>query len=103
MKQSDHDILLTFRGETNTTLEDIKRQVRELRDGTITRISSLERDKADKDIVEQLQDKLNRDIEVRVRKVETSISRFLIITGIYSAIGLSLIGLIIYHITHTPQ
>ena len=66
MKPNDHDVLI----QVSTKLDDLTRQVRELRDGTITRIIALEKDKADRVEVQALQTKLNHDIEIRVRFLE---------------------------------
>ena len=66
MKQDDHDLLIAV----STKLDDLTRQMRELRDGTVVRISALEKDKADRTEVQALQKRVNEDIETRVRDLE---------------------------------
>jgi hypothetical protein len=65
-RQTDHDLLIELRTEVANIRQDIK----ELKDGTTMRIESLERDKADRHDFEELQNKVNHDIDVRVRKLE---------------------------------
>lgn len=67
-KQNDHDLII----EIKTQLVDLTRQVRELKEGTLARIASLEKEKADRYELEVLQDKVNKDIEIRVRALENT-------------------------------
>ena len=66
MDFSDHDLVIRI----DTRLTDLQKTVQEIRDGTISRIQVLERDKADRRAVEELQHKMNNDIEIRVRDLE---------------------------------
>jgi threonyl-tRNA synthetase len=64
--RDDRDLLI----ELKTQVGNIRADIKDLRDGTSQRIKNLETDKADKNMVEKIQEKVNNDIEVRIRKVE---------------------------------
>jgi predicted transcriptional regulator len=66
-QQQDHDLLI----ELKTIVHSIKDDIRDLKEGTTERISCLERDKADRKEMEELQTKVNKDIEIRVRRLES--------------------------------
>lgn len=93
-KWDDHNLLIRL----DQKVGDLQNAVKELNDGTFSKIAGLEKDKADRRELEVLQVKINTDIETRVRVLENSNSRYLILTAIYSAIGATMIGLIIFHI-----
>ena len=100
--KSDHDILVTLVEQVKQVREDIK----DLKEGTTIRILSLERDKADRRDVELLQIKVNKDIEMRMEKLENwqserkewgkSQSRML---QSIIAIGTLILGILIWHLT----
>jgi hypothetical protein len=92
--QNDHDLLIELR----TEVQNIRNDIKELKDGVASRIATLESDKADRKSVEELQVKVNTDIETRVRLLENSKSNYYTMTIIYAGIGATMMGLIIYHL-----
>jgi hypothetical protein len=64
--KEDHDLLVELRTEMRGVRSDIK----DLKEGTTARIQTLERDKADRKEVEELQKHVNDNIETRVRNLE---------------------------------
>jgi hypothetical protein len=90
----DHDLLIELR----TEVQNIRNDIKELKDGVATRIASLETDKADRKVVEELQGKVNHDLEVRVRVLEGAKSNYYTMSVIYAGIGATMIGLILYHL-----
>jgi hypothetical protein len=92
--QNDHDLLIELR----TEVQNIRNDIKELKDGVAVRIAILEKDKADKKVVEELQIKVNDDMEIRVRSLENSKSNYYTMTIIYAGIGATMIGLILYHL-----
>jgi len=106
-EQNDHDIIIEVRTEMRGMRSDLK----ELRDGTYNDIASLKRDKADNKEVERLQGlindiqkKVNNDIEIRVRAVEEctippsehkELLKQTNTNGIYLIIGIILIGILV--------
>lgn len=62
----DHDLLIELR----TEMRNIRADIKELKDGTAKRIDDLEKEKADKKELQTVQDKLNEDIETRIRVLE---------------------------------
>ena len=93
-KISDHDLLIRL----DQKVGDLQIAVRELSTGTVLKIATLEKDKADRIELDNLQIKVNHDIEVRVRGLESSRTTYLTTTIIYAAIGATMIGLILYHL-----
>jgi transposase len=93
-KQSDHDLLVKLDQKVN----DLKDAVKELQSGTYSRISALEKDKADRVELEFLQKRINDDIEVRVRKLESKTANYKITLMLYSIAVGGMIALICYHI-----
>jgi hypothetical protein len=73
MKETDHDLLV----ELKTRMEDIRKDIQDLKDGTSIRIS---------------------DHEKRISLLEKSNITTKVAVGIYLAIGVFLAGLMIYHI-----
>lgn len=71
--QSDHDILI----ELKTRMEDIRRDIQDLKDGTSVKIS---------------------DHEKRIGLLEKSNITTKVAVGIYLAVGVFLAGLLVYHI-----
>jgi len=95
MKQSlDHDLLIELR----TEVANIRNDIRELKDNTTSRVIQLERDKADRKEVEELQKKVNEDIDIRVRTLESSKGLYFNTMIIGSTIMAAMTTLIIYHI-----
>jgi hypothetical protein len=95
--QSDHDLLIELRTEVLNIRDDIK----ELKEGTTSRIINLEKDKADRVELDALQIKVNHDIEVRVRVLENKTSKYMITLTLYSIAVGTMIALIVYHILQT--
>jgi len=95
--QSDHDLLIELRTEVLNIRDDIK----ELKEGTASRIINLEKDKADRVELDALQIKVNHDIEVRVRILENKTSKYMITLTLYSIAVGTMIALIVYHILQT--
>lgn len=79
----DHDLLIELR----TEMQNVRRDIKELNDGTAGRIKDLQANKADRKEVEanridrkeieDIQDKLNKDIETRVRSLEAAKSFYM--------------------------
>jgi len=93
IKATDHDLLIELR----TEMQNVRNDIKELKDGTATRIQALEKDKADRRVVEELQKVVNEELEVRVRGLEGSKGNYFTAMLIYTAVGITMIGLIIYH------
>jgi len=99
----DHDLLIELR----TEMQNVRRDIKDLNDGTAGRIKDLQLNKADKKEVdasridrkemEEIQDKLNKDIETRIRSLEAAKSFYMTSMVIYTAVGVFMIGLTIYH------
>ena len=66
---NDHDLLIELRTQMALVLDEIK----SLKDVTLSRIISLEKDKADRTEVQVIQKKVNEDIEDRMRVLEKSV------------------------------
>jgi hypothetical protein len=93
ISQSDHDLLIELR----TEMQNVRNDIRDLKDGTATRIKCLEDNKVDLKDFKEIQKKLDEDMEVRLRKLEESKSIYYTSMLIYTAVGVTMIGLIIYH------
>jgi hypothetical protein len=65
-QQEDHDVLVRI----DQKVSDLQTAVKKIEDGSASKISALERDKADRKIVEELQHKVNNDVENRIRNLE---------------------------------
>lgn len=96
-KSSDHDLLIELR----TEMQNVRNDIKELKDNTANRIVNLEKDKADRQVVDGLQKTVNENHEVRIRKLEDSRSIYLTSMIIYNAVGVVMIGLIIWHLFQT--
>jgi hypothetical protein len=90
----DHDLLIELR----TEMQNVRKDIKELNDGTSGRIKALESDKADRKDIEAIQTKLNTDVENRIRALEAAKSLYLTSMVIYTAVGGTMIGLIIWHL-----
>ena len=90
---NDHDLLIELR----TEMQGIRKDIKDLKDGTTERISKLENEKTDKKEFDELYTKVNTDIETRVRALESAKSFYMTSMVIYTAVGLTMISLIIYH------
>jgi hypothetical protein len=93
INNDDHDLLIELR----TEMQGIRKDIKDLKDGTTERISKLENDKTDKKEFDELYTKVNTDIETRVRSLESAKSFYMTSMVIYTAVGLTMISLIIYH------
>jgi hypothetical protein len=94
-EQTDHDLLIRL----DQKMSDVQKAISELHDGTHSKITALEKDKADREDVEALQVLINENIEIRVRKLETSTSSYKITLALYSLLVAGMLGLLMYHIT----
>jgi hypothetical protein len=90
----DHDLLIELR----TEMQNVRKDIKELNDGTSGRIKALESDKADRKDIEAIQTKLNTDVENRIRALEAAKGLYLTSMVIYTAVGGTMIGLIIWHL-----
>jgi len=70
---SDHDILVIV----YTQLKGLKDEFVSLRDEAVKRVDILEQEKANAKDLELLQNKINDDIEVRVRKLENNVIKII--------------------------
>ena len=94
MEQSDHDLLIELR----TEMQNVRNDIKDLKDGTTLIIQALEQNKADLKMVEALQRTLNVDFEGRIKTLEGSKLVYYTSMLIYTAVGVTMIGLIIWHI-----
>jgi len=65
-ENNDHDLLIELR----TEVQNIRTDIKDLKGSVYDRISRLEKDKADKDEFNFLQDKVNKDIDSRIIALE---------------------------------
>jgi|ERR1035437_1507646 hypothetical protein len=77
---SDHDVLLDFRSETRVRLDNLDKGIKEIKDGTATRIDKLEEEKLNiRDsypiLYKAENDRINADHEARLRTIETNVTR----------------------------
>lgn len=79
-------------------MQNVRKDIKELNDGTAGKIKSLETDKAERKDLDILSTKINTDIEGRLRILEAAKSFYLTSMLIYTAVGVTMIGLITYHI-----
>ena len=93
INNDDHDLLIELR----TEMQGIRKDIKDLKDGTTERISKLENDKANKKDFEELYTKVNTDVENRIRALEAAKSFYLTSMVIYTAVGLTMTSLILYH------
>ncbi len=93
-KDNDHDLLVRL----DEKVEILTKTVQDLVDGTTKRIDDLECDKADRKEVSELQDKVNKDLEIRVRALEGSKALYFNSMLLYTAGVVVMIGLFLYHI-----
>jgi hypothetical protein len=68
-EKNDHDLVIRI----DTKVDMLTKKVDDLVSGTTARIDTLEKTKAEKQFVEQLQNKINNDIEIRVRRMEEAV------------------------------
>lgn len=93
-KDNDHDLLVRLDEKVGI----LTKTVQDLVDGTTKRIADLENGKADRGEVKELQDKINKDLELRVRALEGSKSIYFNSMLLYTAGVVVMIGLFLYHI-----
>jgi hypothetical protein len=105
MKPTDHDTLTgivkdiaNLDAKFTEKFNDLKADIKEVKEGTIARVAALEQSKADKKVVEELQKKINEDIEKRVAIIESWKSGFVVTLAIYGVIGGFLAVLLIHHL-----
>ena len=90
----DHDLLIELR----TEMQNVRKDIKDLNDGTASRIKTLESDKVDRKDLDIIQKKVNEDHEVRIRALESSKTFYATSIIIYTAVGVSMIGIILFHI-----
>ena len=93
ISQSDHDLLIELR----TEMQNVRNDIKDLKDGTTARIKALEDSKVDLRDFKEIQKRVDEDMEGRLRKLEESKSVYNTSMLIYTAVGVTMIGLIIYH------
>ena len=76
--EEDHTLLIRL----DQKVSDLQNSVKEIKDGTISRIACLEADKAGKNEVEKLQEKINDDLEVRIRCLETRVAQIMTVGAV---------------------
>ncbi|MDD5178314.1 MAG: hypothetical protein PHT54_03495 [Candidatus Nanoarchaeia archaeon] len=91
--QTEHDLLI----ELKVQVQNIRNDIKELSEGTTERIVCLEKEKADRKELEEVQNKLNKDHEIRIRKLESSKLTYYTLMSVYTGIGVFIISLVIYH------
>jgi hypothetical protein len=64
--KEDHDLLI----RVDQKVGDLQISVKEISDGTISKITALEKNKADRDEVDRLQKIIDDNIEIRIKKLE---------------------------------
>jgi hypothetical protein len=84
-----------FHITTNEKLVDLKSDMKEIKDGTVSRIVALEKEKADRFEVTALQNKVNNNHEARLVRMENINTYVKIMTGL----GLLILGMLIFHLT----
>lgn len=92
--QKDHDILIRL----DQKVSDLQQAVKDLNDGTVSKIAMLEKDKANRKEIEELQRLVNDNIEIRIRKLENKTANYAITFTLYSIAVAFMIVLIIYHL-----
>jgi len=90
----DHDLLIELR----TEMKNVRNDIKDLKDGITERISNVEKNKVDKKDFEELLQKVNIDHEDRLRALESAKSFYMTSIVIYTAVGVTMIGLILYHL-----
>jgi len=90
---NDHDLLI----ELKTGQQWLRDDIREIKDGTTKRITDLETLKADKKDLDSLAEEVHIPREKRVRSLENKLSALWIMMAVYSAIGITMIVLILGH------
>ena len=98
----DHNLLIRL----DQKVSDLKVSVDNLTNGTVAKITLLERDKADSKTVEELESKVNNDIEKRLTDLEitrvdfrskiTNTNRYL---TFLLGLGLLIVGMLLYHLS----
>jgi translation elongation factor EF-Ts len=110
--QSDHDIIITLVSSVKNLdskftdkFQDLKNDIKEIRDGTLNRLDNLEKEKANRQELTDIQNKINslqkhvnENIEIRVNKLEKSEIANKVRMYIYIGIGTFIVGLLTYHI-----
>ena len=94
-KINDHDLLIELRSE----MRNLRNDIQDLKNGTAKRIDDLETGKADLKSVEDLQRKVNIDIEERLRKLEEKNSSSNTFLVFLSGTAVLILGLLIWHLT----
>jgi hypothetical protein len=76
-EQSDHDLLVSLNSTSKLNFEQIRSDIKDLKEGTADRIACLEKEKVNRDElqevqvkVNQIQKHINENIETRLRTVE---------------------------------
>jgi predicted nucleotidyltransferase len=91
MEKSDHDILVKLEENVRLNFENLGKAVQELRDGMADRMKKVEADMYHPN-------GLMSKIDERIDCIEKRNSNQKVLVGIYSAIGASLVALMLYHL-----
>ena len=89
--RDERDLLV----ELKTEMAGVRSDIQDLKTGVVDRLA---KEKADKKDVEELQHKVNNDIDGRLRKVEQTSAKYMLTLALFTAASVSMIGLILYHI-----
>ena len=100
---SDHDLLI----RVDQKVDSLTATIQDIKDGTLSRLNALEKEKADRSEIQEMQTKINdlqkhinENVETRTQKLERMSDKYLITLALYTLAVGSMIGLIIYHILH---
>lgn len=104
LNRQDRDLLIRL----DQKVDSLQGIVQELKDGTLNRLESLEREKADREEVQQVQQKINdlqkhinENVEVRTRKLEDKTSSYFITQALYTLFIAGLTTLVLFHIFYS--
>jgi hypothetical protein len=95
VEHNDHDLLVRL----DEKVENLTKTVTSLVDGTAKRIQDLETGKVDQKAFDLLQQRVNLDIEKRVRDIEKDNETNHIAMVVLSGLGILILGMLIWHIT----
>ena len=90
----DHDLLI----ELKTRMENLKDDIKDIKDKTTQRIQNLENYKIDKEEFDELRKGIIIPLKDRVRALESRTSNYTITLSLFTAAVISMMGLILFHI-----
>ena len=111
-KQTDHDVIIelvvavkNLDQKFSDKFLEVRADIKEIKENLVCRIESIEKDKAGKEEVAEIQNKvnflqkhINENIETRVRNCEKANDKYLITLALYTLFTLGLTGLLVFHI-----